>query len=651
MESISVVPITARDLEAHLEVATGQVFQVQLRPPRAAGGEAAAAPAAAALGGRSFTFRPLLALDGGGAAGSTAPRKFSLIEAIRDVESRDTLFSDTEHHVLGVVRRSLQLYLCMFDRFQQASGLDRLQATNGAGKLAREQEAELARKLESACAVSLFSAACFLLRKLARHRSDEVEALEVEVAAPLPLALDSRKGASEFFLWYLVDSIQRGARDDVGLVKVVLEAARHVCERIRGMQGSLQGLEVFLRHHYRVEGDDITLAGFETAVAPALTVVEVQAKRPEEVVGNHIAKFEAQRLAQRLVCYDMARQRNPFVDLGGFSFTVIGDGSPGTGKTTLIQMTVTQLAEYCQQLGLPFRYLNFSVDEISDYQGRSGQNAKRFCRTLLDPRAIGFGTIDDVDQVCGNRNDRNASAGQLEVTAVFMSEFAGPATVVRGNTTFGLFSNYPEKVDDALRQRTQARFLVDGPQTLEDFTDLMVLQLGEVIQMENGLGYTPFASQQIREVIRAKYAEHDRPASPELARIFETCAKGGAVSTWIEFGRYLKALQENDPRFTGRAVKNIADAVRFRMMDFDLPPEWFERKELFFGQAYETKVAMLRELRGEVTPRIILQEVNRYADSEARYANADEERQLADRTRQLVLDAQARVHASEKLSR
>ena len=103
-----------------------------------------------------------------------------------------------------------------------------------------------------------------------------------------------------------------------------------------------------------------------------------------------------------------------------------------------------------------------STDNIDSYQGKSGQNAKAFINTIIDPNAIGFGTIDDIDQLAGKRGDRQSSAGQLEITAVLMESFAGANTVVRGNCTFGMFSNYPENVDDALRQRAGARFLVDG---------------------------------------------------------------------------------------------------------------------------------------------------------------------------------------------
>jgi hypothetical protein len=44
---------------------------------------------------------------------------------------------------------------------------------------------------------------------------------------------------------------------------------------------------------------------------------------------------------------------------------------------------------------------------------------------VLDPSVIGFGTIDDIDQVAGKRGDRQSSPGQQEVTAVFMGPSRG----------------------------------------------------------------------------------------------------------------------------------------------------------------------------------------------------------------------------------
>ncbi|MDJ0865788.1 MAG: AAA family ATPase [Myxococcota bacterium] len=641
MSSISVVPITDRELDDHLERATNEVVSFSYRAP---GGAASEPEQAATLRGRRVAYRPLQRLEEPGPA---AASEFSLARRIREVSPRDELYTDDEHHVLLVIRRGVQIHLHVVRDFEQASGLDRLKAANQAGSLAAGDEPELRAKVEAASAAGLFAFAAFVWAKLVDFRRDATEGLSFELEAPAELPLGRSSGALRAALYTVYRAIDAHARDDASLIAAVRDAAAELAARLQALQHSLRHLEFFTRYAYRVEPDEVRIAGFELPERGARHDIQVQRKRPDEVVGNHVAKLEAQRIAQRLVCYDLERQTNPFVDLGGFTFSFIGDGSPGTGKTTLIQMMVSLLRDYAAVAGLPLRYENFSVDEISDYQGRSGHNAKRFCQTVLDPRAVGFGSIDDVDQVCGNRGDRNASAGQLEVTGVLMQELAGANTVVRGNACFGLFSNYPEKVDGALRQRMQARFLVDGPRTREDYTDLLHILLGGSWELPLGSGYEPRATQQLQRVIEQKYGEHDAPSSPSLQPIYRRLAAAG-LSSWREFGAYLHALREHDERFTGRAIKNISDAVKARRMDFDLPDAWLEKREAFFAKPYETRVAMIEELRGTITPEIVLQEIHRYVDSEARYTDSADERELEARTREIVLDARARKAAAKR---
>ena len=642
MVSISAVTIGDRELRRHLELATQKVLAFPFRAPEPP-------PAAdARLGGRRVVYRPLQAAAP--AASPTGTREFRLADRIREIAPDDDLYTDVEHHVLRVIRRGIQVYLQIHELYEQASGLDRLKSANEAGNLASRDEAELAEKIEAACAASAFALHAYVAGQLQDHRGDAPDRLDFEVEPPADVPLQGRLEslhASLHHLWCAIDSY---ARDDPSLVKAVRDAAEGYARRIAALQHSLQYLEFFTRYHYRIDPEGIVISGFELPEVRAASDIQVPVRRPEDVVGNHVAKLEACRIAQRLACYDLERQRNPFCDLGGFVFTFIADGSPGTGKTTLIQMIVTLLRDYTQVAKLPLRHQNFSADEISDYQGRSGQNARRFCETILDPRVVGFGTIDDVDQVCGNRHDRNASAGQLEVTAVFMQQLGGAATMVRGNASFGLFSNHPERVDDALRQRAQARFQVDGPKTRDDFRDLLHILLRRHWDPPLGDGYEPLATQRVREVIREKYAEHDVPRDPALRRLFEASRKdtGSGLSTWRDLGDYLHALHGHDARFTGRAVRNISDAVLARMMDFDLPREWLEKHETFFGQSYQRKLAMLTELRGELTPEIVIQEIHRYADSEVRYADAAERRAFEERTRQLVLEARAREAAARR---
>jgi len=244
---------------------------------------------------------------------------------------------------------------------------------------------------------------------------------------------------------------------------------------------------------------------------------------------------------------------------------------------------------------------------------------------VLDPSVIGFGTIDDIDQLAGKRGDRQSSAGQLEITAVLIESFAGANTVVRGNCTFGMFSNYPENVDDALRQRAGARFLVDGPQTREDYIDILYLLMGKNHDIPTG-AHEVFSAQEIKTAVAASFEGHARPHEEGLIKVFDQVSEQiGGFDTIAKLGTYLKGIQEADDRFTGRAIKNITDAVKVRAMDFELPDEWMEEPDLFLFKDYETKKGMISELRQPITVDMVVQEINRYADSEFRYADKSDE--------------------------
>ncbi|MEM1426579.1 MAG: AAA family ATPase, partial [Cyanobacteria bacterium P01_H01_bin.130] len=62
-----------------------------------------------------------------------------------------------------------------------------------------------------------------------------------------------------------------------------------------------------------------------------------------------------------------------------------------------------------------------------------------------------------------------------------------------------------------------------------------------------------------------------------------------------------------------------------RAMDFELPDEWMEEPDLFLFKGYEEKRGMIEELRQPITVEMVVQEINRYADSEFRYADKSDE--------------------------
>jgi energy-coupling factor transporter ATP-binding protein EcfA2 len=533
----------------------------------------------------------------------------------------DGLVTPLQAAALNALRRGIAIALALGDQVAAQSGLAELKKANLEGRLPEGRRAEFTELLAAEALVVLFTfanATAFLLAEHMGSTTVEIGEVDEVLTDNAPIAL---QGA----LWELDQDIATLAEDEVRLVATIAAFCEALMKKVALRAEAAARVGAFSGASWKVEADGLTLSGFKPARAAKGGQLTMAFKKPHEVVGNHIAKYQSLRLSKMLMAYDFDRRLNPFAELGGFIFTFMGDGKPGTGKTTLIQMMAGLLNDYCKAAGYPFRYQNFSIDQIDSYQGKSGQNAKAFIDMVLDPTVIGFGTIDDIDQVAGKRGDRQSSAGQQEVTAVFMGAFAGAGTVVRGNCTFGMFSNYPENVDDALRQRAGARFLVDGPQTKEDYIDILSLLLGKNHAIPVG-DHELFAAQEIRKAVAASFAGHSKPHEDGLLKVWERVAKEiGPLDTIAKIGAYLKAIQEADDRFTGRAIKNITDAVKVRAMDFELPDEWMENPDLFLFKPYDEKLGMIKGLMTPITVEMVIQEVNRYADSEFRYADKSDE--------------------------
>ncbi|MGB6229156.1 MAG: ATP-binding protein [Litorimonas sp.] len=547
----------------------------------------------------------------------------NLIARVESLDEGDALMSPLQAGVLHGLRRALAVALATVDQYADATGLSALMKENLEGKLAPTHKSEFNEGLAAASVIALHVFANLASYKLSSlHETSE---LSVDVGDVEEVLTDNPQAALQGALWELDQDLAVFADSEDKLIPVVTAFLEQLMDKAATRAANLPRLDAFTSVAYRVEEDDFEIRGFEAASRAKSTPLTMSFKKPHEVVGNHIAKYQAMKLSKMLMAYDFERRLNPFAELGGFIFTFMGDGAPGTGKTTLIQMMAGLINDYCQVAGYPFRYANLSTDSIDSYQGKSAQNAKAFVNTIVDPSVIGFGTIDDIDQLAGKRGDRQSSAGQLEITAVLMESFAGANTVVRGNCTFGMFSNYPENVDDALRQRASARFLVDGPQSREDYIDILHLLMGRNHDIPVG-DHDLFEAQQIKTAVKASYESYSQPKEDALREVFERVTGTlGKLDTIAELGTYLKAIQEVDHRFTGRAVKNITDAVKVRALDVELPDEWMEDPELFLFQDYETKKAMIADLTVPITVDMVIQEINRYADSEFRYADKSDE--------------------------
>ncbi|TWI36806.1 AAA family ATPase [Paracoccus sulfuroxidans] len=635
MEARNEMELREQDIRAHYPQALGLLSGFDHAPRL--GKAVAPAPAEAERSPgipRTTRFRPTTpGLMGRSTARPDGVRLIDQVEAV----GGDDLPSPAAATVVRALRRALAIALTVADEVAARSGAAELKRANLEGRLPSERRSEFAELLavEALTALSVLANALPFL--LAEHAGPE----QAEGVTVDEILTDNAHTALQGALWELGQNLTR-AQDDKTLIATVIGWAEALGTAVAARGETAPRIAAFTGASWRVAADDLPIAGFTPAAKARGTTLSMSFKRPDEVIGNHIAKHQAMRLARMMVAYDFDRRMNPFVELGGFIFTFLGDGRPGTGKTTLIQMMAGMLNDYCTVGGYPFRYQNLSVDNIDSYQGKSGQNARAFINTVIDPAVIGFGTIDDIDQIAGKRGDRQSSSGQQEITAVLMEAFAGASNVVRGNCTFGMFSNHAEAIDDALRQRAGARFLIDGPQTREDYIDIFSLLLGKRHDIPVG-EHDLMKAQAIRTAVAESYEAHQRPQEAGLAGVFDqVSAQYGTLDTLADLGSYLHAISVAEPRFTGRAVKNITDAIKLRAMDFDMPDEWFATPEPFLHQPYDRKLEMISALRKPITLDMVVQEINRYADSEWRYAEGADEAAIAETVRGMERMAEAR---------
>lgn len=561
-------------------------------------------------------------------------REVELTRTVQAIRPDDQLLSIAQHTLLYRARRGLAVAMAVADTFAKSTALEDLQAKNSRSPLEGEDVSTYKRLLSAGAFVAAFTFASYLLQTLESDADAPSDVREPDYV------FDTQQDALKALVAGL-DAALAGAKDEHDLAPRARAYATAAIEGLLQRKSRFDGLGAFEAVHIRVEKDDFTIDGFDVAPGRKTKPLVMQFRKPEEVVGNHIAKYQALKLAKMLMAYDFDRQLNPFVELGGFLFTFIGDGAPGTGKTTLIQMIAGIVNDYAQIAGVPFHYENFGVDQISSYQGKSGQNCRQFINNVLNPRSIGFGTIDDIDQVAAKRSDDRASAGQHEITGVLMDAFSGASTVVRGNCAFGMFSNYPENVDDALRQRAGARWLVDGPQTRDDYIDIFVLLAGKNHKIPLG-EHELFSAQEIKRAVETAYEQHSKPQEENLKKVYDRFMdERGEPKTLADVGDYLHRIKEAEPRLTGRAIKNVTDAIKMRAMDIELPDEWFETREAFMGKSYDEKIAMISDLRRPFTMDMVMQEINRYADSEFRYADKSDDAGVE----KLIRDARLRERA------
>lgn len=585
----------------------------------------------------------------------------SLLTIGKQLSGDEALNSEEVNHVLNVIRDGLALGWHVSNLYEKSSSLDVLKQQNSATaqRLSSAQHAEFNGKITVAAAIMLFVSASYIVHELSTYEEAEVSALNVDFGGLPEVVLRNTTGALQAMLFYFASycNPQKGfIRTGPEMVKMALHYFNAILDDIGFRKASFTPHDTFFTDvTYQFEGSQFSVNGFERTKGGGSASVEFKEVLFENIVGNREAKHYARRLAMRLACYDLQKKKNPFLEFSSLPGVGMGFGKPGTGKSMQIGATATLLKQLCAKIGLPFLFMPVPGNIVSTFQGGSAERMEAWMRPLSQNKgAIIYAPIDDGENVLEERTRQGVSSGVREVIAAFLRNTEGASAINLGNWVIEIFTNLPEQLDKAVMSRIQYRFSIDGAVTDHDFIDQdygwwkRYEKLDtSFIGMEAPENYIYGADQ--RKLVALSEVETSSGVTikdARLKKIIERVDSKFSRKNHGYFGALYCEVKKEYPFFTSRDARNIQSAVDARILDFDMPEQWFDDVEVFFKKDYDSKVKMLRELvmanmKGLSFLEIRFNEAAKYLDTLAGIANVEFERDAERGLNQLKVNHEA----------
>ena len=642
--STSYIPIEEADLKQHLEKANHRMAKVKYTP--------------------KIDLQRIPAADKGGrqwrdsAIQTTASDELSLVAIARKL-SRDPLFlTESINHAMTVVRRGIQIGMHLSSLYTQHSGLETLMQLNEKGGLSGDHLTEFREKYKACAAVSIFSAAYYILWETINYRMEDVSDVNLQYDGIPELNFHSPVHAVNCMLYYYAAYLEKSGavHSELELLKMTVLYFQGIVDEVKNREGSLKHVEPFTDRQYKLKDEDFSINGFEVNLNDSGASVEFNRLALDNIVGNKDAKHKARRLAERLLCYDNEARANPMQDLGGLPHIRAGFGKPGTGKSMQIAATATLIGDRCLDCtGIPFYFNPLPDNIISTFQGGSGERMVTWFKPFHDPNRIVYGPIDDGEQNLEDRTRQGVSSGVREVVAVYLRNTEGAYAVWRGNATIEIFTNLPDQIDKAVLSRILDRFSIEGAETWEDFLDQDYLWWFKryhcidpgFVNMTDPEEYKWLSAQrQLAKMAELHESDAVAPKDETFKQIMEEVEKKYQPDAHGYFAELYTAIQRAFPLFSSRDVRNIQSAVDERVLDFDFPDDWFDNPERFYRKGYEGKKNMIVELmvhnmKGLSFAEIRRQEAIRYIDTMIQINQGGQERRVQEIMEQISLEKEA----------
>ena len=373
---------------------------------------------------------------------------------------------------------------------------------------------------------------------------------------------------------------------------------------------------------------------------------------------NKEAKRFSDRIARFLMAYDPVRKMNPMIEFGAFPWMYIYIGQPGTGKTMLIKRVMTQVRDYCEALGRPFRVHELPNDIISTFQGGSAERFERWWSVLRNPEEIIVAPIDDAENVFEERTRQGVSSGVKEVVGSLLRCTEGATAINRGNVILPWATNIPDIMDAAAMSRVMAKIPVPGAVTRKDYNDQMRMWGDGLDRLRKGIvdlswpnDYEYLSDQDIARAAEAKKQKTEGLVAfkdKRLAQIYESIvSKGMSIRDYDLYGMLFAEIREKMRNFTSREVRNITTVVMSRLFDFDFPPDWLSDRNRFAALDYDVKRGMIldeaiKNMQGLKLSEILFEEMVRALDAMVEVIDGGRQRRI----REYAKDASERAEAT-----
>ncbi len=655
MAEATAIPITKADLVKWVNAFGPYLAEVQWEDPKKIG--APNENAATAAANRLLRYKTI-----GGSGSSSYASKIALIGLAQKLSGNNNLLDDDTNHVLNVIQTGMALGSYVSDQYRKSSGMIKLEgkAADSGGPTAEEKQ-ELEAKRRTYAHILLFVTANYITWKLGQYKEDEIGALVMSLDENPPIVNTNGTSAVNSSLYYFGSFVadSNKVHDSVAFVKAALVYYERVLNVIGAEVETLQYKDFFTTKRYVYEEEEFVMNGFEeTRKSSGGGKIQVRNIRMTDIVANREARKSAMRTIDRLLCYDIDEQKNPWHELGGLPGFNMYFGPPGTGKSMQIAATYNYGLDRANEIGIPFLMHPLPKTLISSLQGDTAVRVEQYFRKLRNPKVITYAPWDDCENLLGDRARQGASEGQGHIISSVLTETEGANAVNLGNFVIQIMTNLPEVLDAAILSRVQSRVLLGGPQSYEDFIaldylwyTLHVKQVPDILGKNLPRKEDYQASLDIPKFLSEIKFDQEL-VRPEIKEILHEAEKKHSRDDVKFFAHFQHLMSKKFSYWTARESRNVQASVDFILMDFDIPDEFFTNRSVFFEKTYAERLGILTELKKKRAQevdlkKIWLQELLKHSSSLVTIKSSDLDRQVESRTQQMIVEMLSRKKALE----